>query len=325
MKTSRSISLAWLLLAVRVIAPGVALAEEIELRPIADTSLFEVAPTNNLGAQDYLTCGNIQNSWCGTTNFPIYCRNRALLKFDIAGAVPPGSRIRSVRLALWMPFASQDEEANSLDTSLHRMLVPWVPGTGTNRGNLFPGILGRPAEPGEPCWNFRQWPDVQWGLPGGAPGVDFTPQASSQISGIGSRPNEIYSTEESSGPLLEDIQFWLDNPGANHGWMLKASDETLNWTAKRFLSMDSIGSYPKLSIDFVPPPYIEQFAQTNNQFSFTFTAQPGQGYIVQHSILADGNWTNLLTVPAPPDITNILVLDNLPPATPFRFYRVTTP
>ncbi len=305
--------------------PLPARAEVAEITTVAETSLIETFPNNNLGAESYVTCGNIQNALCGTTNQPGYCRNRALFKFNIAGAVPAGARIRSVRLVVWVSGASQDPDANALDLNIHRMLVPWTQGAGTNGSRSFPGMLGRPAEPGEPCWNFRETPLVGWGFPGGAPGVDYRPLVSGSISGIGRTLNEIYSTEATSGPLVEDVQFWLDHPESNHGWMFKGADENSHWTAKRLRTPESGSNYPRLEIDFVPRPRLEQVGIVSNALAFQFTAEGGQNYQVQAASVLDGGWLTLLNLPASPDTTNVLVLDPLPPTQTNRFFRVIAP
>src|SRR2546426_12346364 len=67
-----------------------ALAESVTLNPSADATLFEVAPTNSAGGAGYFISGMTQNQM----------RNRALLQFDIAGAIPSGSQITSVGLEL---------------------------------------------------------------------------------------------------------------------------------------------------------------------------------------------------------------------------------
>jgi hypothetical protein len=303
-----------------------AIAAVTEIFTVAETSLIESFPTHNLGAEGYVTCGSIQNPACGTINLPLYCRNRALFKFDIAGAIPPGSRIQSVQLRFWMVYAPQDPEANPSGFELHRLLVPWVQGTGTNQPGLFPGTLGRPALPGEPCWEFRQTPDVPWGLPGGAPGVDFAAEPSGFMLDVVNRPNETYTVIEISNRLVADVQLWLDNPAANHGWLLKATDESLAWTAKRFLTPESgLDNYPRLEIQYLPPPRLEGPQVEQDEVRFSFLAEPEQPYQIQFTSDLGLTWSNLLLVPPTPEGTNVQVADPLIPDRPRRFYRVLAP
>ena len=55
--------------------------------------------------------------------------------------------------------------------------------------------------------------------------------------------------------MVLDAQTWLDDPGSNFGWLLKAADEGPSRTAKRFDSKDhpTTARRPTVSIDFTPP------------------------------------------------------------------------
>src|SRR5213075_1038028 len=55
-------------------------AETVSLQPIADTTLFQVAPGNNLGGAGFFNAGTAGNG----------NRNRALLRFDFSGSIPTG-------------------------------------------------------------------------------------------------------------------------------------------------------------------------------------------------------------------------------------------
>ena len=52
------------------------LAESVRLHPAADTTLFETAPTNNLGKVSSLAAGTTARSK----------RSRALIRFELVGA-----------------------------------------------------------------------------------------------------------------------------------------------------------------------------------------------------------------------------------------------
>src|SRR5437762_2179927 len=58
--------------------------------PIADTTLSENYPSNNFGAMKFVNSGTTQN----------LTKNRALFAFDIAGAIPQGSKIKAAGLTL---------------------------------------------------------------------------------------------------------------------------------------------------------------------------------------------------------------------------------
>src|SRR5260221_1343463 len=65
-------------------------AATVTLTPVADTTLFQHNPENNLGAEPTLASGATAGALI----------NRALLKFDIAGSIPSNATIRNVTLTL---------------------------------------------------------------------------------------------------------------------------------------------------------------------------------------------------------------------------------
>src|SRR6266508_2283551 len=94
-------------------------AASITLLPVADATLIQVAPSNSMGGAEFFNAGTTQN---GT-------RNRALMQFDVAAAIPPGSRISGA--GLWLSVTHQPDEPPAESTfTLRRVLRPW--GEGTN-------------------------------------------------------------------------------------------------------------------------------------------------------------------------------------------------
>src|SRR5881396_1554770 len=76
--------------------PDWGLAETTNLLPVADTSLIEPFPTNNFGGANVLLAGTGEN----------LLRHRALMQFDVAGQLPPLSKIKNASLTLelaWLP------------------------------------------------------------------------------------------------------------------------------------------------------------------------------------------------------------------------------
>jgi MYXO-CTERM domain-containing protein len=65
-------------------------------------------------------------------------------------------------------------------------------------------------------------------------------------------PNQTYAW---TGPgLLADVQHWLVQPQANHGWLLRGDELTL-LSAKRFESRENtaVANRPQLELMFDPP------------------------------------------------------------------------
>jgi hypothetical protein len=234
-------------------------SEFVILRPSADTTLAESYPNNNSGAVEWFNIGSIQNP-AGTPdpgfNYP---RNRALLQFDIASALPLGTIIHSAELFIDISLTPPNDDSDPHQVHLvHRMLRPWGEGTGTNEPFLAVGAgtgFGRPAQNGEATWNHRFAGTTNtWAAPGGLGGVDYSTNVSSSL----------YILDQSAAPysfpvtpeLNADVQFWVDNPDLNFGWMIKVTNEAAPWTAKRFFSSEGNFFYPRLEISYsvVPEP-----------------------------------------------------------------------
>lgn len=168
-------------------------------------------------------------------------KRRALIAFDIAGAIPAGATITSVSLSL-----TSDRAANSsLSTfELHRVLSEWGAGT-SNLGSQ--GAMGAPAEAGDATWTSRFFGSgTNWASPGG----DFVPAASASRTqaGVG-----VY-TWNTTPTLLADVQGWLNNPRNNFGWLIK-NNEVGTRNARRFNGLDwpEPSQRPALVIQFTVP------------------------------------------------------------------------
>jgi hypothetical protein len=215
-----------------------ALGASTTLTPSADATLFEVNPDNSAGGDGFFISGTTQNR----------TRNRALLQFDISSAVPAGSQITAVGLQLEVTRVPGDGFEPSL-FGLHLALRPWGEGETIVTDNF--GGLGAPAAPGDATWNNRFHDTQPWGAPGGASGIDFKPDFSGSIFIFGT---DVYNFE-GTPDMISDVQYWLDHPEANFGWMLISTSEDLPFTARRFASSeDPNGGGPVLFIDYEPIP-----------------------------------------------------------------------
>jgi len=218
-------------------------AETITLVPVADTSLVETAPDNDLGAQAFLEAGVVDSS--GALK-----RLRGLVRFDLS-QIPTNAKVSNATFTVSVVLANTDPIGEWL--YLHRMLQPWVEGSKSG-GTEESGPLGAPATDGEPTWNHRQHPGVAWGEPGGAGGADFTVS----ISGFAL----VYSEADytfSSAQLTSDVQRWVATPATNHGWMLKSGIETAvtGGAARRFGSREDAPKAPRLTVTYgIPRPVI---------------------------------------------------------------------
>jgi hypothetical protein len=290
-------------------APGMCLADSVTLHPSADTTLFETNPDNNLGA----TTNFVSGTTAGFLLEPF--RSRALIRFDVAGAIPAGAVVTSATLTLTVVKIPQAPINSAFD--LHRMLVRWGEG---NKGDK----TGSQATIGEATWNSRLFLVPQWGTPGGKAGTDFATDTSGStfVSGLG--PYTFATTSN----LVADVQFWLDNTNSNFGWILISEDEATASTARRFASREAGAIGPALTVEYTAsqtqPPFLSQTRLLNDTMTFQFDIEPQRPYAVEFNNAADTtNWLTLTNIAAQPAPTNITVADSVTASQ--RFYRVKTP
>src|SRR6266576_2911643 len=91
-------------------------AATIAVPSVADTTISQSYPENNLGGESFLQSGLNDNAEV----------SRALLKFDIAGNLPANATIQRVTLTLTV---AQSISVNASFFSLHRALQPWGEGS----------------------------------------------------------------------------------------------------------------------------------------------------------------------------------------------------
>jgi hypothetical protein len=298
------------------LAEGLACAAfgaSVSLIPIADTSIMEVAPNNNVGGRSWVNAGSNMHTQ----------RNRGLFKFDIAGSLPAGSQVTSASLSLAVTGIPADGYAVSF-FDLHRLLRNW--GEGTNNPFSSPG-QGSPATTNEATWlSPLSLTTNVWTAPGAAATNDYDPTVTaSQI---------IYSTVQSpylfpdpsadATAIIADVQRWLDNPATNFGWILICESDDVPSTARRFGSREDPNNSPMLQLEYLAPPLVSAVETAGTQFRLYFTAQAGQSYVVQYRItLAPSNtWSTLTNISAPLATTNLVITDVISGRQ--RFYRIGT-
>jgi spore coat protein A len=206
---------------------GPVLADTVQLLPSKDNTLYEpvsqdgFADTSNaLGPN--LFAGKVKDALNSSGQVAV---RRAVLAFDIANNIPPGATIDSVQLTM---VATKVAQTNNFSVNLHRLLEDWGEGT-SNSGNSQQG-RGDPPTTGDATWSHTFFPGSFWSVPGGV--YSMTISASTLVGGTGS-----YSWGSSSG-MVADVQFWLDDPSDNFGWIV-VGDESQVETAKRFATSEN--------------------------------------------------------------------------------------
>jgi hypothetical protein len=221
-------------------------AGSIALTPIADTTLFEPNPDNNLGAQSFLEAGVVDVS--GSLK-----RLRGLLRFDL-GQIPTNAVISNATLRVTVVLGNTNQYHQYPEyLELHRLLQPWTEGDKSG-GTEDTGPLGALATDGESTWNHRQYPGTAWASPGGSNGVDSV-SASSSLTLVYSASNYTFS-----GSLLTgDVRQWVTNSAGNFGWMVKSAIENTlaGGAARRLGSREAGTNAPVLTVTYgIPRPII---------------------------------------------------------------------
>lgn len=210
--------------AVRSITPA-PVSQTVVLTPSRDNTLYETSNGGSSnGAGPHLFAGATQSR----------SRRRALIRFDVAGQVPPGSRITRVTLTMRVSQTITGPE----QVSIFRVAADWGEGT-SNAGTSRDGD-GSATTPGDATWLHTFFPDRRWASQGG----DFDAAADATAgAGIGS------VTWESTS-MTARVQQWLDTPATNFGWIAIGA-EARSGTAKRFDSREVVPetSRPSLTIE----------------------------------------------------------------------------
>jgi hypothetical protein len=299
------------LMAARLSASG----ETVTLTPVADTTLFEHDANNNQGKNSTFAVGTT----AGVSGRP--ARSRAVLKFDVAGNVPPNATITSAALTIRVSKSPNPKVDSVFD--LRRMLQSW--NEGAKSGNT-----GSPAAAGETTWRARLHSATAadatlWSSPGGGTNTDFSTvvSASTMVRGLGSY------TFASTPELVADVQTWLSDTNANHGWIMMSQSEERARTARRIGAREAgANDRPRLVLEFTvpttgPPPALQSAQRLGDAFTFGFTAEANVGYTVEFTeALPAANWQSLTNVPAQSAAQPITVSDDSVTTTTHRFYRV---
>ena len=193
-------------------------SEIVIITPRQDNTLFNTTVDRSSGAGDAVFSGRTGVGGGGTVQ-------RAVLSFDVAGNVPPGSTITAASLTLTLVSAGPSGDQTH---SLHRLTADWGEGTSVGFGGS-----GAPATPGDATWSHTFFPDSFWINPGG----DFDPAASAaQVVGI--TPGMTYAWD-STPQLVADVQDMLDDYCGNFGWLVQGNEIDFN-TAKKFASKENL-------------------------------------------------------------------------------------
>ena len=207
--------------------------------PGEETKVLQASKDNTLieSPKGELSSGLGQAIFVGRTGQSEGGIRRGLIAFDIASAIPAGSKITSVKLTLSVRLSANGDE--KAQVKLHQVLADWGEGKSESSGR------GAPATEGDATWIHTFYPKRLWSKPGG----DYATgeSASQSVADVG-----IYNWG-STPRMVADVQTWVDSPDKNFGWLL-LGDETMSATAKVFHSRESNDkeARPQLAVTFIP-------------------------------------------------------------------------
>ncbi len=209
-----------------------AVTQKVVLTPAKDNTLYQTSDGS-------LSNGSGVHLFAGATGSREL--RRAVMAFDIASRIPPGSRITGVVLRLQVSMTISGLQS----MALHPLLRDW--GEGTSDAGPSADGRGSPSRAEDATWIHTFHPDRFWTAPGG----DFAgaADASTLVGGNGG------ASWESSVAMVARVQDWIDRPSANFGWIV-IGNEASPRTAKRFDSSEVVpnATSPTLTIDFSARP-----------------------------------------------------------------------
>jgi len=213
-------------LAAMVLATSLHAQQSVMVSAAKDNTLY----FNSQGARSN---GSGTGIFSGRTNSG--SRRRAVLAFDLLGAVPTGATVVSASLQLTMDMTI----SGPVDIGLHTVSQDWGEGSSFATGG---GGAGTASSTGDATWLHTFFSNQFWTTAGG----DFNATASATTP-VGSVGQYTWS----SAQLVSDVQGWVNNPGSNFGWLLKSPENSIG-TAKRFASREfpNASDRPVLIIGF---------------------------------------------------------------------------
>jgi hypothetical protein len=213
--------------------PFPARADLIAIEPVADNTLYE-------DASGELSNGAGTAMFAGRNSSLSESIRRAVVRFDVAAAIPAGAVIDSVSLQLTNSAANIDDA----EVTLHRLTTDWGVGNSIAGGNQGSGA---PAAPGDATWLHTFYDTNFWSAPGGD--FDEAVTASAIVGGPG---DAIWNSTPS---FVADVQSFLDDPLIDFGWIV-IGNETEAGTAKRFATREDADAVirPLLTIEYTPVP-----------------------------------------------------------------------
>ncbi|MEU4295011.1 DNRLRE domain-containing protein [Kribbella sp. NPDC026596] len=197
---------------------------------ISDTTLSAAAAyqTVNLQRPDGTTANTRYWVQVGN-NHPTYGAERGVFKFDTA-AIKQGTKVTDARVELFSNY-----------------------GSGSGRADFDLYGLTRDFTEDQATWKQAQ-STINWTAPGG----DYDPARLGSVHPDGNAQRLTFAPNTDDTNLLTKIQAWVDNPGDNHGLLLRTRDEAPAAAGQQLVSITNGESPDTL---FRPRLWIEHLAK----------------------------------------------------------------
>jgi hypothetical protein len=281
------------------ILPATGQTQTVVLAPAADNTLYDAnLPNISNGAGQHLFVGVTSG---GSVR-------RAVLRFDVAAALPAGATLVAAELELTL---SKVPTTLAKPIQLQRLTQAFGEGASDAANEEGGGAF---AAPGDATWTHTFFPSSFWTNPGG----DYSPLVSSTTDVFGLATYAFPSTPQ----LVADVQSFLDAPAGNFGWIVRGP-ESESKSAMRFDSRENPlpQNRPRLSLTFLPPGICppaagQQLVQLGNPANpLALLPVPGNGPEVGATWPAQLDHQNF----APTAVVDLLALAALPAQLPTEF------
>lgn len=249
---------------------------ELEITSSMDNTIFKELELSN-GIGEFI--------FAGTTNLGVV--KRALVQFELTD-VPAGVSVDSAFLILKPVKVKPD----STIVTVFRVLTEW--GEGTSKAEDGDG-KGAPATVGDATWTHAKFPTNPWIKSGGDHELE-----SSASDTVFAGTSVVFG----SNKLTLDVNFWLQNPTENFGWIV-IGDEFNSATSAKFGSRDHIDNllWPVLKLYYQGAnAVIEEIHPRSEMFVFQSTEtyelvvtnpfKPGSAWIEIFSITGSRLWSS---------------------------------
>ena len=248
-----------------------------------DTILKEGAATVNLGNLDVLRVTTADIGPAGPT--------WTLLRWDIAGEVPPGTVVESVRIVL-----EADPEGGAVATQFYEVRRPWSEGNGS---------------PGSGATWLTTDGSTAWQTAGAEGGAD---RGSTSIGTLPAGSGTQTATLNATGVAM--VQGWVDDPDSNYGVILRSnSGNAMDFDSRE---VTAAGNRPRLEVTFSLPGGATG-GGGDVEFRDGLNGYAGTRDVLLYSSFANFNFNfyDLLTADAP-TLRSVLRFDlsSVPPGTP---------